>query len=367
MSDIRTQKLGHLIVNYSLEVKPNDKVLIRGSQAVYPMLLEAYRAVIRAGGQPLVMWQDAGFTEILLKEGIDEQVSYVPEVMKDILQSYDCLITIGGEANTRTLTGADPARQRAMQLASSELGGIVMQRAAKGELRWIITMYPTQAYAQEADMSLAEYEDFVYGACHLDKADPVAEWRKVHETQEKLVQWLKGKKQVKVKGEHVDLSLSINGRSFVNSDGKHNMPCGEIFTGPVENSVNGWVRYTYPAVYTGREVEGVELKFEAGKVVSAKAKKNETFLQEILETDEGAKYLGEFAIGTNFGIQRFTKSILFDEKIGGTFHMALGRGYPETGSKNLSGVHWDMICDMRHGGQIWVDDELFYESGNFLI
>lgn len=179
--------------------------------------------------------------------------------------------------------------------------------------------------------------------------------------------WLSGKDEVVVKGPNVDLKLSIKGRNFINSDGKTNMPSGEIFTGPVEDSVEGWVRFTYPAIRLGREVEGIELKFEKGKVVEATAEKNEPFLLEMLEVDEGARYVGEFAIGTNKRINRFIKNMLFDEKTGGTIHMALGAGYPQTGSVNKSGIHWDMICDMRDGGQIYVDGELFYEAGEFKI
>ena len=216
-------------------------------------------------------------------------------------------------------------------------------------------------------MSLSEYENFVYGACFTDKDDPVAEWLKIHDRQQKLVDWLKGKKQVKVKGPNVDVTLSIDGRDFINSDGHKNMPSGEIFTSPVEDSANGWVRFTYPAIVAGREVEGIELRFENGKVVEATAKKNQDYLLSTLDTDEGARYLGEFAVGTNNGIQQFTKSILFDEKIGGTIHMAVGRGFPEIGGKNESAVHWDMICEMRDGGKIWVDDELFYDSGEFVM
>ena len=216
-------------------------------------------------------------------------------------------------------------------------------------------------------MSLREYEDFVYGACFCDQEDPVAAWQTVHSEQARVIEWLDGRKRVRVVGPNADLTLSIEGREFINSDGHHNMPSGEVFTGPVENSAEGWVKFTYPAISGGREVNGVELAFEEGRVVRAKAKKNESYLVRMLDTDEGSRYLGEFAIGTNFGIQRFTKNILFDEKIGGSFHLALGNGYPETGSKNHSAIHWDMICDMREGGEIWVDDALLYKEGRFQI
>jgi aminopeptidase len=216
-------------------------------------------------------------------------------------------------------------------------------------------------------MSLEEFEDYVYSTTYADSEDAIAAWLKVHDEQQRLVDWLAGKKHVEVRGPEVELTLSIEGRTFVNSDGKRNMPSGEIFTSPVEESVNGWVRYTYPAVLRGREVEGIELHFEDGKVVKASAKKNEGYLLKMLDTDPGARYLGEFAVGTNKKINRFIKNILFDEKIGGTIHTAVGYGFPEAGTKNKSAIHWDMICDMRDGGQIFVDGELFYESGEFKI
>ena len=216
-------------------------------------------------------------------------------------------------------------------------------------------------------MSLAEYEDFVYSACMPDLDDPVGHWRGFSARQQKIVDWLKGKEQVRVLGPGTDLRLSIAGRTFINSDGKHNMPSGEVFTGPVEDSAEGYVYFSYPAILRGREVTGVRLSFEQGRVVKASAEKDEEYLLQMLDTDEGSRYLGEFAIGTNEGIDRFTGQILFDEKIGGSFHLALGAGYPETGSKNQSAIHWDMICDLRDGGEIWVDGELMYQNGKFVV
>ena len=212
-------------------------------------------------------------------------------------------------------------------------------------------------------------EQHKVGECrrHADVEDPVAKWDEIKREQQVLVDWLKGKDQVQLKGPNVDLTLSIAGRRFVNSHGLKNMPSGEIYTSPVEDSANGWVRFTYPAIAGGREVDDVSVRLESGRVVEATAKKNQEFLISTLDTDEGARTLGEFAIGTNEGIQRFTKSILYDEKIGGTIHMAFGRGFEEAGGTNESAVHWDMICDMRDGGKIWVDGELFYDSGEFAI
>ncbi len=367
MKDQRLINLAGTLVNYCVEVHPGDKVLLNGSTAAMPLVSETYRQILRAGGHPLVQLQDDTLSEILYQEASDEQLQHIPESMKLIIETYDCMINIRGTNNTRSLSAIDPQRQQLAQSARSELMATYMGRSAKGELRWVGTLYPTDAHAQEADMSLADYEDFVYSACHADKEDPVAAWLAVREKQQRLVDWLVGKDKVVVKGPNADLKLSIAARSFINSDGTRNMPSGEIFTGPVEDSVNGWIRFSYPAIVAGREVAGVELKFEDGKVVEAKAQKNEEFLLKTLDTDPGASYLGEFAIGTNYSIDRFTKSILYDEKIGGTIHMALGRGYPETGSKNISAIHWDMICDMRDGSQIWIDDELFYENGDFVI
>lgn len=367
MADPRVEKLAQLLVEYCVAVQPDDRVLVTGSVEALPLVTETYRQVVRAGGHPLVMVQDESWMEILLQEGSEAQLQHIPEPLRRVIENYDCLISLRAPSNTRTLSAVDPARQRLMQAARRDLGETQMRRSAAGELRWTLTMYPTNAQAQEADMSLHDFEDFVYRACFVDTADPIQQWRKLHARQQKLVDWLDGKKEVVVKGPNADLRLSIDGRTFINSDGKRNMPSGEIFTGPVEDSVNGWVRFTYPAIYGGREVDGVELRFENGKVVDASARKNEAFLISVLDTDEGARYLGEFAVGTNNGIDRFTKSILYDEKIGGTIHMAVGRGYPETGSENVSAVHWDMICDMRDGGKIWVDDELFYDSGKFTI
>jgi aminopeptidase len=255
------------------------------------------------------------------------------------------------------------------------MGGTLMQRGAEGSLRSVLTNFPSPGLAQEAGMGLHEYEDFVYGATACDiagtpedeSAGAVAYWRQMHERQQRLVDWLKGRKQVVVRGPDVDLTLSIEGRRFINSDGKRNMPSGEIFTGPVEESVNGWIRFGYPAIYAGRSVEGVALRFVDGAVVEATAQREEEFLRRTLESDAGARFLGEFAVGTNDRIQRFTRSILYDEKIGGTIHVAVGAGYPESGSRNRSSVHWDFICDMRHNSEILVDGEPFYRNGRFLL
>ena len=227
--------------------------------------------------------------------------------------------------------------------------------------------YPISAQAQEAAMSLEEYEDLVYKSCLVDKEDPVAEWKRIHEQQEKICHFLNQMEEIHVLGEDTDLTFSVKGRKWVNCSGKENMPDGEVFTSPVEDSANGTVRFTLPGIYSEREVEEIRLTFKYGKVVKASAAKGDELLQQLLKI-EGADRLGETAIGTNYGITRFTKDMLFDEKMGGTIHMALGQNpTPETGGLNESALHWDILKDMNEGGEICADRKLFYKNGKFVI
>ena len=367
MTDARIEKLAHLLVNYSVAVRPGDKVLVQGGSVAEPLLKAVYTRVLQAGGHPLMLVSLPDTDELLFRHGSDEQLQHVPEPLKLITETYDVRISVLGPENTKALSNVEPAKQVLHAQARTELMKISMQRSASGELRWTVALFPTNACAQDAEMSLTEYEDFVYSACLPDMDDPVGYWQRFSAWQEKIVDWLKGRERVHVVGPETDLRLSIAGRIFQNCDGHYNMPDGEVFTGPVEDSVEGQVCFSYPAIYQGREVTGVRLWFEGGRVVKATAEKNEDFLLKTIDTDEGACRVGEFAIGTNEGITRFTREILFDEKINGSFHMALGAGYPETGSKNESAIHWDMICDLRDGGEIRVDDELLYKDGKFVI
>jgi len=366
--DPRMDKVADVMVNYSVAVKPGDLVLIRLTDPLAePLALAVYKYVLLAGGHGVFRMAPTGAEEVFFKYANDAQLDFLNPMNVWLYENIDVAITLIAESNTKGLSNVDPAKMQRSGKASTPLTEIFMTRQGTGELRWTLTQVPTQASAQDAEMSLSEYEDFVYGACMVTEDDPVAYWKNMYTEQQRLVEWLKGKDKVEVKGEHIDLSLSIKDRTFINADGKKNFPDGEIFTGPVEDSVNGWVKFTYPAIYGGREVEGVELKFKDGRVVEATAQKGEEYLNSVLDTDEGARTLGEFAIGTNMGIQQFTRNILFDEKIGGTVHMAVGAGYPDTGSTNKSSVHWDMICDMRSGATITVDGELFYENGEFKV
>jgi aminopeptidase len=367
MPDQRIEQLADLLVNYSVSVKPGDRVIIQGDTLAEHLLLSLKEKVLLARGHPFLMPNFSDDDLVFYSFATDDQLKYVHEPLKQIMETYDVLISVAASDNTKNLSGIDPHK---IVLRRQSQGGIMkvfFERAAKGEVRWTTTLFPTQAYAQDAEMSLPDYEDFVYGACMPDPEDPIGYWKNISLKQQKIIKWLDGKHTVRVKCPETDLKLSIKGRTFINCDCKNNVPDGEIFTGPVENSVQGTVYFSYPAIHLGREITGIRLWFEDGIVVKASADKGEDYLQKVLETDEGVRRVGEFAIGTNEGIQQFTRQILFDEKIAGSFHMALGKGYPESGSKNDSAIHWDMICDLRDGGEIWVDDELLYKNGKFIL
>jgi aminopeptidase len=367
MTDVRTERLADILVNYSTSVQPGEWVGILGDVAALPALRAVYRKVIQAGGNPTVLLMDDQMTRTFLREANDEQMAWLDPSQTLYYENADVYIRILAPTNTRAMTNIDPKRNQQMQAARRTWLDTRMRRAAEGRMKWVGAMYPTEANAQEAGMSLEEYEDFLYGATFADRDDPVAEWKKLGAMQQQKIDWLKGKRAIRLQGPNIDLNLSIEGRVFINACGERNMPDGEIFTGPVEDSVNGWVKFSYPSVVAGRAVEGIQLRFEQGKVVEASAAKNQDLLYAQLDTDAGSRYLGEFAIGTNFGINRFSGQILFDEKIGGTVHMAIGLGYPDTGSRNKSAVHWDMICDMRTDSTIHVDGELFYKDGQFSV
>jgi aminopeptidase len=337
------------------------------------LVRELYEQILEAGGHPhLLLSLDGlntftGLDSTFLRHASDHQLEQQAAFMDLAYREFDSRIRIHSAQNTKSLATIPPDKIKRRREAVRQILETQFYRGHQGEFRWVTTLFPTQAYAQGADMSLEEFQDFVFRANHVEDGDPVEHWHNVEVEQDKVVAALNGAERVAIQGPNCELSLSIKDRIFLNACGRNNMPDGEIFTGPVEDSAEGWVRFTYPAVYQGRTVSGVELTFEQGRVVKATADKDEMFLKSILETDRGARYLGEFAIGTNFGIDRFTGNILFDEKIGGSFHLALGAGYPQTGNQNQSAIHWDMICDLSEDSQINVDGDVFYRSGKFLI
>jgi len=367
MNDPRVEKLAKVLVAYSLGLRRGDVFIIQGMDVAAPLIKAIYREGMQAGAHVITRVSVEGLDEIFYKEASEEQLTYVSELRRFEVEKITATVSLMGGYNVKGLTGIDPRRMAMTQKANLEIMRRFMERAAKGELRWCGTMWPNHASAQEAEMSLTEYEDFVYKACFVDKPDPVAEWRRVAGEQDRIVQFLSAKKMIRVEGQDTDLTVNVTGRKWINCAGEENMPDGEIFTGPIEDSAKGRIRYTYPAIYGSKEVVDVRLTFKEGKVVEANAAKGEDLLQAMIAMDEGAKCIGEFAIGTNYGIQRFTKNTLFDEKIGGTMHVALGFSIPESGGVNQSGIHWDMVCDLKEGGRITADGEKFYEDGKFLI
>jgi len=370
MRDPRIERLTTVILDYTTRVKEGDLVAICGHTPGEPLISALYRQSLQRGAHVHLLLHLPDEEEIFFRYASDAQLDFVSPIKRYIYEQFDVLIYVCAEANTKACTNIDPAKQSRGQYAYREVIQRHLERSAAGECRGCVTLFPTQAYAQDTEMSLSEFEDFVYRATFVvdGEGDPVARWQELSRRQQQLVDWLKDKQEVQLLGPETELTLSIAGRKFINCDGSDwNMPDGEIFTSPVETAVNGHVRFTYPACECGREVEDVRLWFEGGKVVRATAGKNEAFLHAMLDTDEGARRLGEFAFGLHPGIQRFTKNILFDEKIGGTVHMALGAALPETGGINQSAIHWDMICDLRHGGEVYVDGTLFAKDGEVII
>ncbi|HSB00013.1 MAG TPA: aminopeptidase [Anaerolineales bacterium] len=366
MADARIEKLAKVLVNYSLELKPGQRFWLRTTPLAEELNLAVYQEAVKAGAHVLVDQLIPGGDEIFFKYASNEQLDYVSPIRQTIVETFEASLYIEALHNSRSLSGVDGARIARARKASAGMFAKLIQRSAEGTHRWCVTVYPTHAMAQDADLSLTDYREFVYEAGMLNEEDPVAFWKEEGRKQTELANWLKGHDQVALKGSNVDVTLSIRDRRFEISDGRYNFPDGEIFTSPLEDSANGWVRFKYPGIYDGQEVSDIELWFENGRVVKEKAGKNQDLLTSLLNTDAGARTLGEWGIGTNYGIQRFSKNMLFDEKIGGTIHFAVGLGFPECGGKNESGLHWDMLCDMAES-EISVDGELFYENGKTVI
>lgn len=365
MADARVVKHAKILVNYSLRIKKGDYLLIQGSDVATELIREVYREAIKQGAHVDVMTKIPGVDEIFYKEASEEQLEFVSPFEEFMSKHYDAMLTIMGGHNTKTLTNIDSEKIQKRSIARREVWVRFINRMEK-DLRWCGTAHPTYSGAQDANMSLEDYEDFVYGACLIEEEDPVSKWREQSVKQEKICSYLNTKKTLHIKSKDTDLRMKIEGRKWINCDGMLNFPDGEVYTTPLEDSVEGTIRFSYPGIFRGREIEDITLEFKNGKVVNASAVKGEDLLKSLIETDEGAKILGEIAIGTNYGIDTFTKNMLFDEKIGGTIHAALGSAPKNTGGKNESGIHWDLLCDLKVGGEIYADDELIYKDGKFV-
>jgi aminopeptidase len=365
MVDSRVEKLAKLCVHYSVAVKPKEKVVIQGSELALPLINGIFRECLLSDAYPYVKPElDVAYT--FYKHAKEHQLRFVSPFEKFMDENMDVQIRIECQPNPKRLTSIDPSKIQLRRASGRESSEILTKRGLEGKFRSVILPYPINAQAQEAAVSLEEYEDFVYQSCLVDKEDPVAEWKKIHEQQERVCRFLNQIDEMHVLGEDTDLTFSVKGRKWINCSGKENMPDGEVFTSPIEDSANGVVRFTLPGIFSGREVEDIKLTFKDGKVVEASASKGNEFLQSILRI-EGADRIGEAAIGTNYGITRFTKNMLFDEKIGGTIHIALGTSFPESGGLNESAIHWDILKDMKKDGEIYADGKLFYKNSKFVI
>jgi aminopeptidase len=365
--DQRAEALAQILVRYSTRVTKGDTVVIQGTTPAEALVQAVYEEVLRAGGLPVLQMSPEGAQAAFFELASDEQLDWVPPTSEWMAEQADARIAIMADVNARELSGTDPKKQARVSKARQRLMETSMRRSAAGEHRWALTLFPTHAYASEAGMSLRDYEDFYYAACLATDGEPVTAWERQADEVKRLAEWMDGKEELRVTAPGTDITLGVAGRQWIPCYGEHNMPDGEFFTGPLEDSVNGEISFSFPASYGGRTVAGVRMRFEDGKVVDASADQGEDFLREMLDTDEGARRLGEIGIGTNYGISTGTKEILLDEKIGGTVHMAIGMSYPETGGTNSSAVHWDMVCDLRPGGAIEVDGVEVQRDGAFKI
>ncbi len=368
------EKYAEILVDYSTEVKEGDLVVIRmESHSAQPLAKEIYKRVLQKGANPVVRCAVEELSETFIKYANDAQLSYIDPMSEVEYNKIDKVISIGAPMNVKNMARANSDKMAKRSKATRELSQTLLKRAADGELSWVIADYPTNALAQEAKMSLEDYSDFIVNACYLELDNPIEKWREIGKKQDVLVDYLNagtdgsGTKKIRIVGEQTDVTFSVEGRKWLNCCGLNNFPDGEIYTSPVEDSANGQIYFDFPAIYRGNESHKILIKLENGKVVDATAEKGQEFLLSMLDMDEGSRFVGEVAIGTNERIVDVTGNILFDEKIGGSIHVAFGSSYPETGGKNVSGLHWDIIKNMKNGGQIYADDKLIYENGRFLI
>jgi len=367
LRDPRVANLAKILVGYSTAVKEGETCLIEGPTAAEPLIAAAYDEVLDAGGHPVVSMTFDDQQSSFLGRASDDQLEWLSPLSTWAADEADCRIAIGAATNTRALSGISPERQTRRQAATRPLMESTMRRSAEGSHRWVYTLFPTNAYASDAEMSLKAFEDFYFGACLADSGDPLENWKQASEETRRLAEHVNGSSEVHITAPGTDIRLGVEGRTFIPCFGDRNMPDGEFFTGPVEDSVEGEVSFHLPAIEGGREIVGVRFRFESGRIVDASAERGEEFLIELIDTDDGARRLGELGIGTNYKIDRGTRDVLLDEKIGGTVHMAVGASYPESGGVNESAVHTDLVCDLRQGGTIEVDGEVVQENGKFTV
>ena len=366
MRDPRYDALAALVLDHSLRLEPGKAVRIDADTVAAPLVLALHRDAIKRGLHAYAALELSGLKEILVAEGSDEQLEFVSPIALREMDALDASITIWSETNTRSFSRADTQRRQRQLAAERQVAMRRRDRIAHGEHRWCGTLCPTEAHAQDAAMSLGQYEDFFFRACHVHDEDPVRHWARVGEALHARAAELESVRELRIVGEDTDLTVAVEDRTWRAAHGRQNMPDGEVYTSPVEDGTSGDVRFTFPAIFSGRQVEDVRLRFEGGRVVAHEAARGADYLAAMLDMDDGSRTLGEVAFGLNYEIDRFTGDILFDEKIGGTMHLALGSAFKDLGGRNESGLHWDMICDLRSGGEVYGDGELIWKDGSFL-
>jgi aminopeptidase len=365
--DPRYDALAELVLDHSLRLQPGQVLRIEGdASAAAPLVVPLHREAIKRGAHAYAALDLSSLKELLVAQGSDEQLDFVSPMELREIDTIDASITIWSESNTRSFTRADTHRRQRQLTAQRQVAIRRRDRIASGEHRWCGTLCPTEGHAQDADMSLEDYEDFVFRACHVHDEDPVGHWRRVGERLQARAEELGSVRELRIVGEETDLTVVVEGRTWRAAYGRQNVPDGEVYTSPVETGANGTIRFGFPAVFMGREIDDARLKLENGRVVAAEAAGGHEYLRSLLDLDEGASGVGEIAFGLNYEIDRFTRNILFDEKIGGTMHMALGMGFEALGGQNRSALHLDLICDLRREGEVYADGELIWRSGEFL-
>ncbi len=358
MSDERIKKFAKILVDYSVFVKKGENIIISGGVTEQELLKEIYKLVLKKGAYPSLNVGLEGLSFFYYKNATDEQLKRFPAARWFEVQHAQKYIGIGAPVNTRELTGVDPKRITIRNKVTNKITDYVVN--AKPKIYRVTTDFPTNALAQDAEMSLDEYEDFFYNACFLD-------WKKLSKRLKRMRDRLNKGKVFRIVSNDTDLTMKIYPKSFVMDDGKENMPGGEVFGAPVKLSTTGHIRFTFPAIRNGVEVTNIYAEFKNGKCIKATAEKNQDFLKKMLDSDAGSRYIGEIGIGMNPNVTKFTKNLLFDEKIGGTIHLAFGMAYKECGAPNKSALHWDIVKDLRKDAKIFLDGKLVFKNGKWLI
>lgn len=361
------ERLARLITHRSLNIKKGDIVQIKSETSAEPLVKAFYKEIIKLGAHPLLRFFLPESQEYMAKYADNDQLSFLPDFELKQAETMTAYIYIDSSVNTKSLTNADHSKIALMRKSALPIREIMNKRELEGVFRWSLCPYPNQSMAQDAEMSFDEYSRFVYEACKLNDDDPIKSWEKVEKEQEAIVNRMTGTKELHIIGDNTDLKLRTDGRKWENCCGYRNMPDGEVFTSPLEDSAEGFIHFDIPAVYNGVEAKNVFLRFEKGKVTEARAEKGQDFLHKMLDMDDGARFVGEIAFGLNDNISKPTKNILFDEKIGRSIHLAVGASYQEVGGKNVSALHWDLIKDMRRNAVVEADGKMIYKDGKHIL